>query len=117
MRIILCILTCGFVCSAAGQTLSITGEISDSQCAFNIHSNTGSHVDVLKSGIVGRTAKQCVQACVQMGGKYVLIDSVNKKVYHLANPEKAADFAAMRVKVRGFTDQKGTFSITAIEAR
>jgi len=101
---------------AEGQTVSITGEISDSQCAFNVHSNGSSHDEVLKSGVVGRTPKQCAQMCVHVGGKYVLIDTANKKVYHLANPEKAVEFAAMRVRVHGSVDQNGVLSINAIEA-
>jgi hypothetical protein len=118
VRTLLCILVCGIVCSIAlAQTVSITGEISDSQCAFNVHSNGSSHEDVLKSGVVGRTPRQCVQMCVHMGGKYVLIDAINKKVYHLAPSEKAAGFAAMRVRVQGTVDQHGMLSISAIEAR
>jgi hypothetical protein len=52
-----------------------------------------------------------------MGGKYVLIDAINKKVYHLAPSEKAGGFAAMRVRVQGTVDQHGVLSISAIEAR
>jgi hypothetical protein len=101
----------------AGQTVAISGEISDSQCAFNVHSNASSHEELLKSGIVGRTPKQCTQACVRMGGKYVLVDTVNKKVYHLANPEKTVDFAGMHVRVNAVIDEKGLVSIVGIEAR
>ena len=36
--------------------------------------------------------------------------------YHLANPEKAVEFAAMRVRVHGSVDQNGVLSINAIEA-
>ena len=118
VRTILCILLFGAVGSIAGaQTVTVSGQISDSQCAFNVHSNGSSHADLLKSGVVGRTPKQCTQACVRMGGKYVLIDTVNKRIYHLANPDKAVDFAAMQVRVQGMVDQKGLLSITSIEVR
>jgi hypothetical protein len=109
--------TCLLATAAENPVVVITGEISDSQCAFNVHSNRSSHADVIKAGIVGRTPKQCTQACVHMGGKYVLIDIVHGKVYHLANPDKAANFAAMQVRVHGFVDQNGVLSITSIEGR
>lgn len=103
--------------SAMAQTVRITGEISDSQCAFNVHSNGSSHTDIIKSGTVGKTARQCTQTCVRTGGKYVLIDTVNRKIYHLANPEKVADFAAAEVRVRGSVDQDGVLTVIAIENR
>ena len=119
MRVIVCIVVACLLAAAAENpavvAVVITGEISDSQCAFNVHSNRGSHDDIIKAGIAGRTSKQCTQACVHMGGKYVLIDTLNKKIYHLANPEKAADYAAMRVRVHGMLDQNGVLSIGLIE--
>jgi hypothetical protein len=116
MKALVCILAVSLFASAAeNPVVVIVGEISDSQCAFNVHSNVSSHEDVIKAGLGGRNSKQCTQACVRMGGKYVLIDSVHKKVYHLANPEKAAEHAAMRVRVHGFIDQAGAISITEIE--
>src|SRR5277367_1781311 len=40
------------------------GEISDSQCAFNVHSLTQSHQEMLKSksGDAGKTAASCTWA-------------------------------------------------------
>jgi hypothetical protein len=107
---------CLLAAATENPVVVITGEISDSQCAFNVHSNGSSHQDVIKAGIVGRTPKQCTQACLHMGGKYVLIDRVKKRVYHLANPEKAADYAALRVRVHGLVDQNGVLSIISIES-
>ena len=118
MKIIVGIVAfCLLAMAAENPAVVITGEISDSQCAFNVHSNRSSHADVMKAGIVGRTPKQCTQACVHMGGKYVLIDTIHGKVYHLANPDKAANYAAMQVRVHGFVDQNGVLSITSIEGR
>jgi hypothetical protein len=118
MKALVCILAVSLFAAAAGNpVVVITGEISDSQCAFNVHSNRSSHADVIKAGVVGRTPKQCTQACVHMGGKYVLIDTIHSKVYHLANPDKAENFAAMQVRVHGLVDQNGVLSITSIEGR
>ncbi len=47
----------------------------------------------------------------------VLVDTVNNKLYHLANPERAADFAAKQVRVRGVLDGKDVLSIITIKAR
>ena len=51
------------------------GEISDSQCAFNVHSLTQSHQEMVKSksGEAGKTAASCSQFWIgHMGGKFVL---------------------------------------------
>jgi len=117
VKVVLCILAVGILATAAEiPAVVITGEISDSQCAFNVHSNRSSHDDVIKAGLGGHSGKECTQACVRMGGKYVLVDRLNQKIYHLANPERAADFAAMRVRVHGLIDQSGALSISSIEA-
>jgi hypothetical protein len=103
--------------AAAGSSIVVIGEISDSQCAFNIHSSDGTHAAMIKTHTLGRNAEECTRTCVQMGGKYMLVDTVNNKLYHLANPERAADFAAKAVRVRGVLDSKGVFSIISIETR
>src|SRR5271169_975031 len=83
------------------------GEISDSQCAFNVHSLTQSHQEMLKSksGDAGKTAASCSQFCiVHMGGKFVLASK--EHVYHLDNQDMPRGFVGERVKVRGFLDPK-----------
>ncbi len=118
MKLPVCVVALCLLAAATGNpAVVITGEISDSQCAFDVHSNGGSHADVIKAGIVGRTPRQCTQACVRMGGKYVLIDTINKKIYHLANFEKAADYGGMKVRVHGSIDRNGVLSISSIEGR
>ena len=46
---------------AAAQEATFRGQISDSQCAFNVHSLTKSHEEMLKSksGAAGHTAATC----------------------------------------------------------
>ena len=90
-----------------GEARTFRGEISDSQCAFNIHSLTQSHQEMLKSksGEAGTTAASCSQFCiVHMGGKFVLASKGH--VYHLDNQELPRGFIGEKVKVHGVLDQK-----------
>jgi hypothetical protein len=82
------------------------GEISDSQCAMNVHSLTHSHQEMLKSkGEMGGTSAQCAMHCAkQMGGEFVL--AAGKEVYHLDNQAEAEKFAGQRVKISGTLDAK-----------
>jgi hypothetical protein len=81
------------------------GEISDSQCAFNVHSLTRSHQEMLKSKSMGGTAAECSLYCIQrLGGNLVL--SSKQDVYHLDNQDLALKFIGHRVVVRGILDAK-----------
>ena len=59
---------------ALGQNPKVyRGEISDSQCALNVHSLTRSHQEMLKSKSMGGTSASCTQYCIKyLGGEYVL---------------------------------------------
>lgn len=85
---------------------TFTGEIMDSQCSMN-----GSHAEMLKKEGKGdmdpnmpMAKKMCTQNCVKMGGKYVLYNAADKKVYELDDQKKPADFAGGNVKVKGTLD-------------
>jgi hypothetical protein len=83
------------------------GEISDSQCALNIHSLTQSHQEMLKSksGDAGSTPASCSQYCIaHLGGKFVLASRGH--VYHLDNQDLPRTFVGEKVKVRGLLDAK-----------
>ena len=103
--------------AATDPAIVVIGEISDSQCAFSIHSSDGTHAAMIRTDTLGRSPEECARTCVRMGGKYVLVDTGRNKMYHLANPERAADFVAKRVRVVGFTDSRGVFQINSIAAR
>src|SRR5690349_20420654 len=86
---------------------TLRGEISDSQCALNVHSLTQSHDEMLKSksGEAGKTAASCSQYCVMhLGGKFVLATKTH--VYHLDNQEMPRGFIGEKVKVHGVLDPK-----------
>ena len=94
------------------------GEISDSQCALNVHSLTQSHQEMLKSksGDAGNTPASCSQFCiVHMGGKFVLASKGH--VYHLDNQDLPRGFVGDKVRLRGFLDPKTeTIHVVDIEA-
>ena len=116
LRLVACAIFCASFAIAADQrVLTFSAEVSDSQCAFDVHSNTGSHEELMKTGLYGHTAAECVRACVRSGGKVVLIDKVKKKVYHVANPSRVEEFAGRQVRVRGTVDQKGILTVLEIE--
>jgi hypothetical protein len=72
-----------------------TGEIMDSTCA-----KMGNHDAGYK--LTGTsTAKDCSEACVKSGAKYVLYNPSTKTVYELDNQDKAKDLAGQKVKVEG----------------
>ena len=46
--------------------LVLHGAITDSQCAFNVHSNSRSHDWMIKKGVEGATdERSCTQHCVK----------------------------------------------------
>ena len=108
-------LFCLSVRAADQASITVVGEVSDSQCAFDVHSNTGSHEELMKSKLFGSTAAECVHACIRFGGKYVLVDHAKNKIYQIANPAVVAEYAAKQVRVLGTLDQKGMLSIQQIE--
>ena len=95
---------------AAPDDATYSGEIMDSACA-----KAGSH-DVMMKNAGVKTAKECTQACVKMGGKYVLYDKSTKKAYQLDDQTKPAQFAGDKVTVKGTLDASTeTIHVTDIQ--
>src|SRR5262250_3385199 len=95
-----------FLGSASGPQV-FSGEISDSQCAFNVHSHDSSHDDMIKTKTMGDTPEECALTCVKhRGGRYVLIDAAKKKIYRLDPQSAVGDFAGKKVRVRGTYDKE-----------
>jgi hypothetical protein len=91
--------------AGGGEPREFVGEISDSQCALNIHSLTRSHQEMLKSKSMGGNAKECADYCVRyLGG--VLVLSSKQDVYRLSNPEQVVPFTGQKVKVTGTLEPK-----------
>ena len=82
----------------------VHGAIMDSQCAYNVHSDTHSHDWMTKRGVQGANDEgSCTQHCVKdLGGSYVLV--VKKDVYKIDDQIKAEQFAGKKVKINGSLD-------------
>lgn len=91
---------------AQGQSSRVfRGEVSDSQCALNVHSLTRSHQEMLKSKSMGGTSNTCSTYCIEhLGGTLVL--SAGKDVYRLDRPDLVHGFEGQKVKITGTLDTK-----------
>jgi hypothetical protein len=97
-------------------SIIVSGSISDSQCAFNVHSDSRSHDWMIKKGVYGANDdKSCTLRCVkEMGGKFVLV--AKKEVYRLDDQTMPEKFAGAKVKVTGILEAKThTIHIQKIE--
>src|SRR5262245_14654295 len=98
------------------DVVSLTGAIEDSQCAFNVHSETHSHETMIKKGVPGATdEKSCTLHCVKdMGGNYVLV--VKNEIYRLDDQNYAERFAGTKVRITATLDTKTrTLHVLTIE--
>src|SRR5215813_1865917 len=88
------------------SVITLQGSITDSQCAYNVHSETHSHDWMIKRGVQDASDdKSCTLHCVKdMGGSYVLV--VKKDIYRLDDQVKAEMFAGKNVKASGTLDAK-----------
>jgi len=93
-------------CAAHGQnSRDFRGEVSDSQCALNVHSLTRSHQEMLKSKSMGGTSNTCSVYCIEhLGGCLVL--SAGNDVYRLDRSDLVHGFEGRRVVINGTLDTK-----------
>jgi hypothetical protein len=95
-----------FACATFGQNAQIfRGEVSDSQCALNVHSLTRSHQEMLKSKSMGGTSNTCAVYCIEHLGGYLVLSS-GKNVYRLDRADLVHGFEGRRVVVNGVLDTK-----------
>ena len=96
---------------AAPKDQTFSGEIMDSPCAKD-----GGHEAMFKK--MGTTdPKACTEACVKMGGKYVLFKGASKGFYQLDDQKKPQPFAGQKVQVTGTLDKATkTIHVTDIKA-
>jgi hypothetical protein len=90
---------------AFGQAKIYRGEVSDSQCALNVHSLTRSHQEMLKSKSMGGTSATCSMYCIANLGGYLVL-SFGKDVYRLDRVDLVHGFEGQKVKVTGVLDSK-----------
>lgn len=92
--------------AAYGQGAKVFhGEVSDSQCALNVHSLTRSHQEMLKSKSMGGTSNTCSVYCIEHLGGYLVLSS-GKDVYRLDRADLVHGFEGQKVKIVGFLDTK-----------
>jgi streptogramin lyase len=95
MRPLLSVLLGLSALSPAQTTQTVTGIISDSECAEAGHTAMR----------MGSTDAECVAACIDAhGASYVLV--AGEAVYALSDQKSPATFAARRVSVTGRLDPK-----------
>ncbi len=97
------ILTLASVALAAGESVTLTGVITDTLCG-RTHGMMHASSD-----------ETCVKMCVKGSGEYALFDG--KDVVQLSDQKLPAKFVAQRVKVTGIYDAKaGRIKVASIEA-
>ncbi|HLZ14222.1 MAG TPA: hypothetical protein VKP58_16695 [Candidatus Acidoferrum sp.] len=89
--------------------ITLYGHIEDSQCAFNVHADGGSHdkmMRMLKSKTTETVDESyCIRYCKeQMAGLYVL--ATEKHAYKLDDQVKPDKFIGKQVKITGILDEK-----------
>jgi len=89
---------------AQGQRI-FHGEVSDSQCAMNVHSLTRSHSEMLKSKSMGGTSNTCSVYCIEHLGGYLVL-SAGTEVYRLDRSDLVHGFEGHRVIITGVLDEK-----------
>src|SRR5271166_5672257 len=92
--------------AALGQSPQVfRGEVSDSQCALNVHSLTRSHQEMLKSKSMGGTSNTCAVYCIEHLGGYLVL-SAGKNVYRLDRADLVHGYEGRKVKITGVLDPK-----------
>lgn len=91
--------------SHSQNSRSFRGEISDSQCAMNIHSLTKSHQEMLKSKTMGGTSNTCTVYCIEHLGGYLVL-SVGNDVYRIDRADLVHGFEGRKVIIDGVLDSK-----------
>jgi len=108
----ICLITCAVSVATDGPIQTFRGEVSDSQCAMNVHSLTRSHKEMLKSKSMGKTAGECSTYCIEhLGGRLVL---AGRDVHYLDRPDLSQQYVGKRVRVRGTLDS-GSNMIHVVE--
>ena len=93
--LVLALIAATSILQAQPSTQSVTGTITDSECADANHSRMR----------MGDTDVECTKACIEFhDAAYMLFDG--KVSYELSDQKTAAPFAGKKVKVTGTVDAK-----------
>jgi hypothetical protein len=92
--------------AAFGQASRLfRGEVSDNQCALNIHSLTRSHQEMLKSKSMGGTPTTCSMYCIEHMGGYLVLSAGND-VFRLDRADLVHGYEGHKVKITGTLEPK-----------
>lgn len=108
LRRVFCCAVGLLVLAAAAQaqgSRQYRGEVSDSQCAMNVHSLTRSHQEMLKSKSMGGTSNTCSVYCIEHLGGYLVLSAGND-VYRLDRSDLVHGFEGQHVVITGTLDAK-----------
>ena len=103
LKVAFFVLTVALSCLAADRSVFL-GEISDSQCAMNVHSLSRSHQEMIEKRTMGTDAPSCARACIRRGGEWVL--RAGNDVYRLKHQTGIELYAGEKVRVTGSFDPK-----------
>jgi hypothetical protein len=101
------------------EKTTLHGFVTDSQCAFNVHSDARSHEWMVKKNVGGaHDDRSCTLHCVRdLGGQYVLVLKDKDDVYRLDDQVQSEVYAGIKVKATGTVDGKThTLHVLKIEA-
>jgi hypothetical protein len=104
LKVFIYLLVVTTIAGASNPRDKFHGEISDTQCAMNVHSLTRSHEEMIAMKTIGTDAASCAKACVKRGGEWVLRSG--NDVYRLKNQSGIEEFAGHKVLVTGALDIK-----------
>jgi hypothetical protein len=89
---------------AGSSNRRFRGEVSDTQCAMNVHSLDRSHAEMIAKGTLGTDPASCAKACVRRGGEWVLRSG--QQVFRLKSQAGVEQFAGQQVEIIGTLDSK-----------
>lgn len=104
LDIVFLVLTSTALATAGSAKATFHGEISDTQCAMNVHSLRRSHEEMIKKNTLGTDAASCARACVRRGGEWVLRSG--DEIYRLKNQAGINEYAGQKVQISGVLDAK-----------
>ena len=104
LKVIVFLLATVALATADSVKSAFYGEISDSQCAMNVHSLSRSLKEMTAKKTMGTDRASCARACIVRGGEWVLRSE--DEIYRLKNQIGIQEFAGQTVKVVGTLDAK-----------
>jgi hypothetical protein len=104
LKVIVFLLGAVALATGGADKSTFYGEISDSQCAMNVHSLSRSHKEMTSKKTMGSDRASCARACVERGGEWVLRS--RDEIYRLKGQIGIQEFAGQTVRLIGTLDAK-----------